>query len=67
MGDMLEIFTGLGFFLNPIFAIIFCINLIEIIKKTNEGKVSISKNAIWVTISFTYIITILTWMWGWSN
>ncbi|RTQ86032.1 hypothetical protein [Lysinibacillus telephonicus] len=65
MGDILEIFTGLGFFLNPIFAIVFFINLVEINKKLIKGNESdISKNVLWFVISGTYIVTILTWMFG---
>ncbi|KOS68124.1 hypothetical protein AEA09_05855 [Lysinibacillus contaminans] len=64
----METFMALGFFLNPIFAVVFCVNLVIIIQKLfKDSKANIDKNAIWLTISFTYIVTILTWMWGYGN
>lgn len=64
----METFTALGFFLNPIFAVVFCVNLVIIIQKLSEdSKSNIDKSAMWLSISFTYIVTILTWMWGYGN
>lgn len=68
MGNILEIFTGLGSFLNPIFAIVFFINFVEINKKLIKGNESeIKKNVFWFVISGTYIVTIITWMFGFPN
>lgn len=58
----METLVFMGLFLNPILAVVFCLNLISIIKKSNqEKKVSTQENAVWVTISFAYIIFSLTW------
>lgn len=58
----MEYLVVMGLFLNPILAVVFCLNLISIIKKANqEKKVSTQKNTVWVTISFAYIIFSLTW------
>lgn len=58
----MESIVVVGIFLNPILAVIFCLNLISIIKKVNrDEKISTQKNTIWATISFVYIITSLTW------
>ena len=58
----MEYLVVIGLFLNPILAVVFCLNLISIIKKANqEKKVSTQKNTVWVTISFAYIIFSLTW------
>jgi len=58
----METLVLMGLFLNPILAVVFCLNLISIIKKSNqEKKVSTQKNTVWVTISFAYIIFSLTW------
>ena len=52
----------MGLFLNPVFAVVFCLHLISIIKKANRNEeMSMKKNTIWATISFVYIITALTW------
>lgn len=58
----MEYLVIMGLFLNPILAVVFCLNLISIIKKANqEKKVSTQKNTMWATISFVYIVTCLTW------
>lgn len=58
----MELVVVMGFYLNPIFAVIFCLNLISIIKKVErDEKKNTQKNTIWATISFVYIITSLTW------
>ena len=58
----METLVLMGLFLNPILAVVFCLNLISIINKANqEKKVSTQKNTVWVTISFAYIIFSLTW------
>lgn len=58
----MEYLVVMGFFLNPILAVVFCLNLISIIKKENQNeKISTQKNTIWATVSFVYIISSLTW------
>lgn len=54
----METLVVMGLFLNPILAVVFCLNLISIIKKTNQDeKISMQKNTLWATISFVYIMT----------
>lgn len=44
-----------GWFLMPILCIIFCLNLVSILKKVkNEEKTTV--NTVWLTISFTLIM-----------
>lgn len=58
----MESIVVVGIFLNPILAVVFCLNLISIIKKANrDEKISTQKNTIWATISFAFIIVSLTW------
>ena len=58
----MEYLVVMGLFLNPILAIVFCLNLISIIKKSNRNdKISTQKNTLWATISFVYIVASLTW------
>ena len=53
----MEYLVFMGIFLNPILAVVFCLNLISIIKKANrDEKISTQKNTVWATISFVYII-----------
>ncbi len=45
----------IGWFLMPILCIIFCLNLVTIMKKVkNEEKTAV--NTVWLTISFTLIM-----------
>lgn len=62
MGEILIFIVQMSFIVNPILAIVFFINLIEIIKKANLGEEAIDKHVMWVTISGTYIISTITWM-----
>lgn len=52
---MIVAFLYLGWFLMPILCIIFCLNLVTILKKVkNEEKTTV--NTFWLTISFTLIM-----------
>lgn len=43
----METLVVMGLFLNPILAVVFCLNLISIIKKSNqEKKVSTQENTV---------------------
>ncbi len=54
---MLEILLLAAFYLNPILAIVFCLNLVAMIKKISaDNKNNTSKNTFWLTISFMYIV-----------
>ena len=52
---MLTILIIIGAFLMPILAIIFCLNLIEIIKKVKNDAPT-TKNTFWMTTSFILIV-----------
>lgn len=45
----------IGFYLMPILAIIFCLNLVEIIKKVKNDQTT-AKNTFWMTTSFILIV-----------
>lgn len=49
------VFIIIGFYLMPIPAIIFCLNLVEIIKKVKNDE-STSANTFWLTTSFILIV-----------
>lgn len=52
---MIVTFLSIGWFLMPILCIIFCLNLVSILKKVkNEEKTTV--NTVWLTISFTLIM-----------
>lgn len=48
-------FLYIGWFLIPILCIIFCINLVSIMKKIKKDE-STTKNTFWLTISFILIM-----------
>ncbi|WP_456278788.1 hypothetical protein [Bacillus sp. AK128] len=48
-------------YLNPIFAIVFCLNLVIIIRKTSANpEAETAKHTFWMTISLAYIIGTIT-------
>ena len=59
-GDDGEVF--LMFLLNPIFAMVFCLNLIGMVKRLHQGEEKVTKNAFWLTFSGIFIVTTITWM-----
>ena len=59
----MEFLIHAGLFLNPILAIVFCLNLVALIKKVgSHSNASTSINTFWMTIAATYIIFSITWM-----
>ncbi|GKW44583.1 hypothetical protein [Planococcus sp. NCCP-2050] len=59
----MEFLIQAGLFLNPILAIVFCLNLVAIIKKAKKDKyVDTSANTFWMTLSAVYITFSITWM-----
>lgn len=48
-------FVFFSTYLIPIFAIIFCLNLVEIIKKVKKDQ-STTTNTFWLTASFVLIV-----------
>ena len=51
----------IGLFLMPILCIIFCLNLVSILKKLkHEEKTTV--NTVWLTISFTLIMWSIAWL-----
>lgn len=48
-------FLYIGWLLMPVLCVIFCLNLVSILKKVkHEGKTTV--NTVWLTISFTLIM-----------
>ncbi|MBP3953116.1 hypothetical protein [Bacillus suaedae] len=48
-------------FINPVLAIVFCINLVEILKKVSGNqKEDTAKNTFWMTLAFVYIVGTIT-------
>ncbi len=55
MDSMIIAFLYIGWILMPILCVIFCLNLVSILKKIkNEEKTTV--NTVWLTISFTLIM-----------
>lgn len=52
---MINIFAVINFYLIPLYSIIFCLNLVSIIKKVKHEE-NTSKNTLWLVVSFTMII-----------
>jgi hypothetical protein len=52
---MIQIFAIIGFYLLPLYSIVFCLNLVSIFKKVKYEE-NTSKNTIWIAVSFTLII-----------
>ena len=48
-------FLYVGWFLIPVLSIVFCLNLVTIMKKVKNDQ-DTSKNTIWLTISFLFIM-----------
>ena len=56
----------IGLFLMPIMCIIFCLNLVSILKKVkHEEKTTV--NTVWLTISFTLIMWSIAWLAAGTN
>ncbi|MBS4197372.1 hypothetical protein [Lederbergia citri] len=51
----MEIFSFISVYFMPILAIIFCLNLVEILKKIKNEQ-STAKNTFWMTASFLLIV-----------
>ncbi|NBI30977.1 hypothetical protein ERL59_18665 [Chengkuizengella sp. YPA3-1-1] len=49
------VFAFINVYFMPILAIIFCLNLVEIIKKVKKDKPT-ATNTFWLTISFALIV-----------
>lgn len=59
MNNMIIAFLYIGWLLMPILCVIFCLNLVSILKKIkNEEKTRV--NTVWLTISFTLIMWSIT-------
>ena len=54
-GLLTMIFFFISVYIMPILAIIFCINLVEIIKKVKKEQPTAS-NTFWLTVSFVLIV-----------
>lgn len=49
------VFYVISFYLMPILAIVFCLNLVGIIKKVKKDEAT-SMNTFWLTLSFVLIV-----------
>ncbi|MCB5236529.1 hypothetical protein [Niallia circulans] len=52
---ILQFFAIYGFYLLPAYCIIFCLNVVSLLKKIKEEDYT-TKNTIWLTVSFILII-----------
>lgn len=52
---MWVVFFYSGLFLTPVLSIVFCVNLVEILKKIKTGETT-RANTFWLTVSFTMIM-----------
>lgn len=52
---MLVLGTIIAFYLSPILSIIFCANLVSVIKKVKKNEET-AINTFWLTLSFTIIV-----------
>ena len=48
-------FSFIGFYLMPVLCIVFCLNLVSLLKKIRDEKET-GKNTFWLTVSFSLII-----------
>lgn len=55
MDILLLLFYWIGWWLMPIWCIIFCLNLVSIIKKSKHEEKT-TANTVWLIISFTIIM-----------
>lgn len=55
MDFMMLFFFYIGWFLMPIWCIVFCLNLVSILKKVKHEEKTTS-NTVWLIISFTMIM-----------
>ena len=53
--SLIQIFAIIGFYLLPLYSIVFCLNLVSILKKIKYEE-NTNKNTLWLVVSFTLII-----------
>lgn len=51
-----------GMYLNPILAVVFCLNLVSLIKKVKNDDKKTNSNTFWMSISFAYIVFSITFL-----
>lgn len=54
---LVNVLAAFGFYLLPVFCIIFSLNMVAIIDKIKNGE-QMNKNTLWLTISFVFIVWI---------
>lgn len=62
---MYTLFQYIAIYLTPILSIVFCINLVSILKKVNKNE-EILKNTLWLSISFLLIIWSMAYLLAFS-
>ncbi len=63
---MYTLFQYIAIYLTPILSIVFCINLVSILKKVNKNE-EILKNTLWLSISFLLIIWSMAYLLAFSQ
>jgi hypothetical protein len=53
---LIQFYAIFGFYLLPVYGIIFCLNFVSLLKKI-KGTENTGKNTVWFTVSFILIIT----------
>lgn len=61
MEILLFIFFYMGWLFMPIWCIIFCLNLVSILKKVKHEEKT-TANTVWLIISFTIIMWSIAWL-----
>lgn len=54
-------FSFIGIYLMPVLCIVFCLNLVSLLKKIRDEKET-EKNTFWLTVSFSLIVYTITMM-----
>ncbi|KUP06307.1 hypothetical protein Q75_09210 [Bacillus coahuilensis p1.1.43] len=52
----------IALFINPLFCCILVLKSVALVKQIHQGNYDTGENTAWVTISFTLIVTSITWM-----
>ncbi|PYF06253.1 hypothetical protein [Ureibacillus chungkukjangi] len=63
MEELIDSLLAISFLLNPILAVVFCLNLTSYLKKLTITKVLNTKgNIFWMCFASAFIVFTLTWM-----
>lgn len=63
MDELIDFLMAMSFLLNPILAVVFCLNLTSYLKKLITTKEQNTKgNIFWMCFASAFIVFTLTWM-----